>query len=217
MKQSVKKEINKLSQDPRAARTKTSIQSALLTLIREKGFDQISVRNLTTKAGINRSTFYQHYQNKWHLLDQMMNTHLQGLIEAVKPINLRPAKSYISEPNPSFVRVFTYIEEHATFFRTMLGKKGVPLFQHRLIKKVSESISEEMNKNNDIKNQMLVYRPLVLQYITSAHLGLVIYWLEHEMPYSPREMAYQMTLLTFCGPIHAMNSFPNSSLEQEKC
>jgi AcrR family transcriptional regulator len=190
--------------DPRAIRTKKSLQSACLTLIEEKGFDQISVRDLTIRAGINRSTFYQHYPDKWDLLEQMMDTHLQGMIDTVKPISLSPEKKYIREPNPSFVRIFTYIQEHADFYQTMLGKKGIPLFHHRLVKRVSQTILEEMNKNKQKKSQMLVHQPLVLQYITSAHLGLVIYWLEQGMPYSPHEMAHQMTLLTFCGPINAM-------------
>lgn len=49
-------------------RTKESIREALVELIEEKGFDSISVKDITTRAKINRGTFYAHYQDKYDLM-----------------------------------------------------------------------------------------------------------------------------------------------------
>ena len=54
--------------DLRVVRTKTAIRNALVELIEEKGFDAITVKDITTKANINRGTFYAHYQDKFDLM-----------------------------------------------------------------------------------------------------------------------------------------------------
>src|SRR5690606_15118949 len=54
--------------DPRIARTRRSLQEALFELARERGLDEISVADIAERAGVNRSSFYQHYSDKDTLL-----------------------------------------------------------------------------------------------------------------------------------------------------
>jgi AcrR family transcriptional regulator len=56
--------------DPRVKRTRELINRAFTELIAEKGFQALSVQDITEKAGINRATFYAHFQDKYDLLDQ---------------------------------------------------------------------------------------------------------------------------------------------------
>lgn len=62
--------------DLRVMRTREAIRNALVDLIEEKGFESTSVKDITSKAKINRSTFYAHYQDKFDL----MNTWLDEVI-----------------------------------------------------------------------------------------------------------------------------------------
>ncbi len=55
--------------DPRVKRTHQLLSRAFVDLIKEKGFQAISVQDITTRAGINRATFYAHFQDKYALLD----------------------------------------------------------------------------------------------------------------------------------------------------
>lgn len=55
--------------DPRVKRTRALILSAFETLLAEKGFESISVQDVTDKAEINRATFYAHFPDKYALLD----------------------------------------------------------------------------------------------------------------------------------------------------
>ncbi len=61
------KEEEKL--DPRVKRTRNLILSAFESLLAEKGFESISVQDVTDKAEINRATFYAHFPDKYALLD----------------------------------------------------------------------------------------------------------------------------------------------------
>jgi AcrR family transcriptional regulator len=55
--------------DPRVKRTRNLILQAFGDLLTEKGFEAISVQDVTDKAEINRATFYAHFQDKYALLD----------------------------------------------------------------------------------------------------------------------------------------------------
>jgi AcrR family transcriptional regulator len=58
-------------------RTQSFILDAFRALLEEKGFKSITVKEITERAGINRATFYAHYQDKFDLL----NASLQAIFE----------------------------------------------------------------------------------------------------------------------------------------
>jgi len=55
--------------DPRVKRTRNLILRAFEQLLAEKGFESISVQDVTDKAEINRATFYKHFVDKYALLN----------------------------------------------------------------------------------------------------------------------------------------------------
>jgi AcrR family transcriptional regulator len=55
--------------DPRIRRTRQLLQSALATLMQTKPFDEISVQDIAEAATVNRATFYDHYTDKYSLLE----------------------------------------------------------------------------------------------------------------------------------------------------
>lgn len=82
--------------DPRIKRTRNLILTAFESLIAEKGFDSISVQDVTNKAEINRATFYAHFSDKYALLDYAIRKAFMAEIEKRKlnmcsysPENLR--------------------------------------------------------------------------------------------------------------------------------
>ena len=57
--------------DLRVRKTRAKIKRALIDTINEKGFGNLTVSDITEKAGINRGTFYIHYKSKQDLLNQL--------------------------------------------------------------------------------------------------------------------------------------------------
>lgn len=55
--------------DPRAVRTRNLIKDAFLTLVQRKDFHEVTVKDITEKAAVNRATFYAHFTDKYRLLD----------------------------------------------------------------------------------------------------------------------------------------------------
>ena len=58
--------------DPRIRRTRHLLQGALVQLMQTKSFDEVSVQDITDAATVNRATFYDHYTDKFALLDAMV-------------------------------------------------------------------------------------------------------------------------------------------------
>jgi AcrR family transcriptional regulator len=68
--------------DPRIRRTRKLLQGALGTLMQSKSFDEISVQDITEAATVNRATFYDHYNDKFALLEAMVAGGFHELLEA---------------------------------------------------------------------------------------------------------------------------------------
>ena len=68
--------------DPRIRRTRKLLQGALGTLMQAKSFDEISVQDITEAATVNRATFYDHYNDKFALLEAMVAAGFHELLDA---------------------------------------------------------------------------------------------------------------------------------------
>ncbi len=68
--------------DPRIRRTRQMLFQAFRDLLEEKAFDQISVQDLAERSTLNRATFYDHFTDKFALLEAMIGERFSALIEA---------------------------------------------------------------------------------------------------------------------------------------
>ena len=66
------KEQTQQKVDPRIQRTRQLLNQALQELAAEKGFQAVTVQDITQRAGINRATFYAHFVDKFDLLEYAM-------------------------------------------------------------------------------------------------------------------------------------------------
>jgi AcrR family transcriptional regulator len=67
--------------DPRMRRTRQLLQGALLQLLGSKPFDDISVQDITDAAPVNRATFYDHYTDKFALLEALVAGGFHRMLE----------------------------------------------------------------------------------------------------------------------------------------
>lgn len=167
-------------EDRRVQRTKKSIQTALMELTIQKGFAAVTVRDITEYAGINRATFYRHYQDKFDLLEQYANEVYQ-LLDVVMDAD-SPADE---KPLAGLVRIFEHVREYANFYRMMFKKEGDSAFtakvQHYVRKRLSHALPPEFAATP--------LAELYLSYVAQGSVGVLLWWLENNTAYSPDEMA----------------------------
>lgn len=71
--------------DPRVQRTHQLLQKALIELLKEKEFHKITVQDITQRAGVNRATFYDRFEDKFALLNACVKEDFQTRLEAKIP------------------------------------------------------------------------------------------------------------------------------------
>ncbi len=67
--------------DPRVKRTRRLIQQAFEELLAEKGFNALTVQDITERAEVNRATFYAHYSDKYALLEETIRETFRAELE----------------------------------------------------------------------------------------------------------------------------------------
>ncbi|MGG7618995.1 TetR/AcrR family transcriptional regulator [Bacillus coreaensis] len=67
--------------DPRIIRTRKLLEDAFTSLIREKDFHSITVGDITTRATVNRATFYAHFTDKYELLDSTITNDFRDYLK----------------------------------------------------------------------------------------------------------------------------------------
>ncbi|WP_094605693.1 hypothetical protein SPSIL_040350 [Sporomusa silvacetica DSM 10669] len=72
--------------DPRVIRTHRLIQDAFISLVREKNFNDVTIRDITERATINRATFYAHFEDKYALLESLVaETFMTFVVQRLQP------------------------------------------------------------------------------------------------------------------------------------
>lgn len=189
--------------EKRVNRTKRLIRDTLTELIEEKGFEGVTVRDLTERAKINRGTFYLHYRDKYDLLEQSEDEIIKGIVQLVHEISPIEAVAYTSqnEPFPIIQKLFEYFQENANFMKVILGPKGDPAFQVKLRELITETFLNKMAKEIN-SEEMMVPVEFLTTYVSAAHVGVIQHWLETGMEKSPREMTLILAKMTLLGPGH---------------
>lgn len=195
--------MTKDSMDKRSIQTKKIIKDALLDLINEKGFNEISVTDLTKRANINRGTFYTHYADKYDLLEQIeeeLIKEIQDHTENVESLDLL-TMDLINEPTPFTIKLLEYVKDNASFIKSILGPKGDPMFRIKLKKLIRSNLFVKQYSNKHSQEKMLVPEEYFISYMLSAHLGVIIHWLENDIDKSPRDIALILSKLYMLGPL----------------
>jgi AcrR family transcriptional regulator len=73
--------------DPRAKRTLKVLRTAMMELLEEQEFSKITVQDITERAEVNRATFYDHFDDKYELLNDLVREDFQARLESKLPDN----------------------------------------------------------------------------------------------------------------------------------
>lgn len=196
--------MQNISTDRRSMRTKKLIRDALSELIEEKGYNNISITDLTLRANINRGTFYLHYTDKYDLLEKIEDEMIQELHDITKDVSDSDSLNMdsVQKPMPYMAEVFKYFKDNAKFMKAILSSKGDPIFQLKLKKLIDTFLFEKnLLKSLNLDN-LIVPEEYFMAYVLSAHLGVLQQWLESGMEKSPEEMALILSRMFLLSPFN---------------
>lgn len=171
-----------ITEDRRVVRTRTAINQAMMDLIADREYDDISVGDIIGKADVGRSTFYQHYQNK----DEVFRAIVMGGMEAcadsaVGGDHLRHLVDWLQIfwDNRKAGRVMLT----ATHTRQFISRALAELMLERL-----EGAAARGSHPPAIPSR------LVAVQIAEGQLGLIAAWLNGQTAAEPKALAAQIAL-----------------------
>jgi AcrR family transcriptional regulator len=161
--------------DRRVARTRSQLQQAMLELLGERDLDDITVADLVARADVNRSTFYQHYEDRHALLADAIDAAMTQDQATLPPL---PGEVGC-EPPSALVHYLQHFEAHARLYARVFGDHGSPLAVARLQRRVAELAAEAIEESGDG-----VFEGMPVQVAAAGLAGSVIgvlgAWISHD-------------------------------------
>ena len=178
--------------DARVRRTRKAIREAIITMLLEMPYEEITVRGIAKQAGISYKTFYLHYQDQHELEMTILNQILRELSQAPIP----PTTLDIAESNA--LRLLN-LSQNMTRSILALTKSPLRFEFGRLANQFAgaEVLRFEIEglQGETMRQQRL--RQLIVTHFMRNIIDLVGWWLDNDQPFPPEEMAeYINHLLT---------------------
>lgn len=174
------------------------LKDTFIEMYKNKPVNKISVKEICSTAGLSRGTFYIYYENIYTLLEEIEEDLLLDLKSLVKIDTLIV---YTEKDIPVFVKtiknLIEYIKLHSTYFKALLGKNGDALFMYKIKRIIKNNLLVKFRAENRQFGDLDEY---LLEYIASANIGIMIYWLETDMKISPEKLMDLVLKILFMGP-----------------
>lgn len=173
------------SLDLRILRTHKLLFDALTTLLTEKAFEDIRISDICQKAMVHRTTFYKHFEDKYHLLDFLLRQIMADFEE--KSLKCTPG----IDSREYYVNLFRLLLEHMHENKKLYSigllndKSTIKLLKNIVIERIRSSL--ESNVANGIK--LIIPIPIISEFYSGASVNLARWWLENNMQISIDEMA----------------------------
>ncbi len=186
-----------VKRDRRIARTQQLLSRALMELVVERGYDTITIQDITDRANVSRATFYLHYRDK----DELMFASMEKIYDGLASSHEKEAAfdlSDVREDTPCEAGDFEHVAEYADFYRAMLSKHGSLGFLLRVMSYLTEAFQPAMEQQVG-ENGAKVPVDLIAAFFAGAEVGVMKWWLENDLRYTPQEMARMHFMLSVLG------------------
>ncbi|MPN01388.1 hypothetical protein SDC9_148597 [bioreactor metagenome] len=161
--------------------TRQNLIDAFWELYCEKRIEKITVREITTKAGYNRSTFYQYFNDVYDVLEQIEESLLPN-IEEMPP--LLPTVYNESVPIDSFIKLYS---SSSKYYTVLLGDNGDPAFAGKMKNGIKAKLLEQLEAN-----ESTMEIDYTLEYMLSAMIGILTYWFKNNENMSKEDLVKLM-------------------------
>ena len=176
----------------RVRRTQKLLREALIALIEERGFDALTIGELTSRAMVSRAAFYRNYQDKYDLVEQIFEEAMSALLNAVEDLGRE-------HPVSIWVKFFEHIAQYERLYRALLGSKGSPWFVRKMRAALSDLVKERgrlpHGPDASARPAHTFSDEFVPDLVSAMFVEAITWWLEHARLYTPKEMATRAALL----------------------
>lgn len=131
---------NPKSADRRTLRTRRALRDALLTLLPEKSWDELSVQDICARADIGRSTFYLHFSSK----EELLSGSLDDLREMLNSPTEATVQAKSAQPLAFIRGLLDHLYEQRQLCRSIFGRRSAHTVQVRFREMVAKLVADDL-------------------------------------------------------------------------
>jgi AcrR family transcriptional regulator len=165
-----------VTREGRTTRTRAALCGALLTLLEEKPFEQVTVRDITARAGVGYATFFRRYPDKEALLHDVAATEISQLLAMTLPI------LYTVDTRASTQALCAYTWEHRKLWSALLTGGAAATLKDEFVRQAQQAAVKE-NRHSWIPGDLAVV------FGVAAAVEILAWWLKQPDPPSVARMA----------------------------
>ena len=171
-------------EDRRVRRTKKLLTQALTELLQKKQVNEITVKELTDLADMNRGTFYMYYKDIFDMLEKIEDELFQKLdVIAQTHEHGDPTQ----QVKPILLDLFRFIEENQEMCRVLLSPNGDMNFLHRLYEAIRErSLEIWKDQMGSLGEKEFDYR---YSFVIFGCAGMIRAWVNRNCQETDMQMA----------------------------
>lgn len=152
------------------------LHQALFSLIMEKGYDAISIKDICDKANVGRTTFYAHYPSKDELKRSGLD-HLRKVLTERQRIAIEEAGVAGRGSLIFSLPMFEHARDHLHLYRALIGGRGGSIALETICEILSDVVRDELAEMMTMTG-LDVPRELAVQHVVGAYMAVLIWWLE---------------------------------------
>ena len=177
--------------DRRILRTRDTLGDALVALMQEKNFDEITVQDVLDRAGVGRSTFYVHYRDKQDLFLSDVEDFFDHFSSALKRAGAKPDRLLPVE------ELFTHIREVREFYSAVVQSGKMNDVQALGRGCFARSIDERLQAAGIEMDR--VQRSAQAHALAGSFFSLLEWWIDKGMKADPADMDEMFHRLAWKG------------------
>ncbi len=161
--------------------TEIMLAESFKELVLRQPIEKITIKEITERAGVIRPTFYNHFQDKYELLEWII---LTDLLEPIRPLI---ENKMVSE---ALLLLFMNIEKEREFYKQTVRLEGQNSFESIARECVKEILLEIIEKNSvrKIPKFRWLTPERIAEYYAQSMCSVVIVWIKSGMTISAKEL-----------------------------
>lgn len=174
--------------DRRVQRTRELLRRALLELIDEKGYDAVTIQDITERANVGRTTFYLHYQGKDDLMvDHHVNANYQF------SIGILSREDILGEtPEAPLLDFLNLLAKDRLMYFSITKAKDSHLIMRTIRQQLAQNLSASL-KGAFPDSEPRIPLAALVQYLVNAQIAFIDWWMNEQFNvYSPQEIALML-------------------------
>jgi AcrR family transcriptional regulator len=169
--------------DRRVERTRRSLRDALVSLIHEKSYDAIAVKEIVDRADVGRSAFYTHFEDK----NALLASSIYRLLEAIPPRQLPAEAVPFAELLAFSYPVFAYVNQCHQSGRGPMSHGGRAVMHEHLCRVLLDYLREGTGSRLAAAGRCRVPSDL-LEYVVRTFMQVLTWWSAGKRPLSALEI-----------------------------